>query len=127
MAAAASHATPGALEVVQKQLECYNARDLDNFMALMAPDVLVMETETGKVLARSAEELRPRYVERFKTPVHCELVGRLHLGDTVIDREVIRGLPDNAEADCMATYTVVDGKIKRMSFVWRPRNSNASM
>jgi hypothetical protein len=90
-------------------------------MSLMAEDVLVTETETGKVLASSAEELRPRYVERFKTPVHCELVGRLTLQDTVIDREVITGLPGGAEADCMATYTVRGGKIQRMSFVWRPR------
>ncbi len=29
---------------------------------------------------------RPRYVERFKTPVHCELLGRLVLGNVVVDR-----------------------------------------
>ena len=94
---------------------------------LWPPAAQVIDSESGKVIARSAAELRPRYVERFRSPVHCELVGRLHLGDTVVDREVITGLPDGAVADCMATYTVRGGRIQRMSFVWRPRTSNASL
>jgi hypothetical protein len=36
--------------------------------------------------ADSKEVLRPRYVERFKTPVHCELIGRMILGNVVVDR-----------------------------------------
>lgn len=56
-------------------------------MELMAPDVHVYDTVTGKVLANSAAELRPRYVERFKTPVQAEVVGRLMQGPVVVDRE----------------------------------------
>ena len=62
-----------------------------------------------------------RYVERFKSPVHAELLGRLICGNTVVDREVITGLPEDAEADCMATYVVRDGLISKIQFVWRPR------
>lgn len=29
------------------------------------------------MIASNAAELRPRYVERFKTPVHAALLGRL--------------------------------------------------
>lgn len=65
----------------------YNAHDLEPFMALMAPDVHVSDTVSGKVLASSAEELRPRYVERFKSPVRAEVLGRLNLGSVVVDRE----------------------------------------
>lgn len=43
------------------------------------------------------------------------------LGEVVIDREIISGLPDGAAADCMATYFVKDGLIRRMEFVWQPR------
>ncbi len=55
--------------------------------------------------------------------MHSELLGRLVLGDVVVDREIISGLPDGAVADCLATYHVVDGKIARMQFVWTPRES----
>ena len=47
-----------------------------------------------------------RYVERFKTAVHFELISRVCLGSVVVDREVISGLPGGGVADCMAFYTV---------------------
>lgn len=78
-----------------------------------------LNTETGEVIARGVAELRPRYVERFKTPVHCELLGRLACGDTVVDRERITGLPGGGVADCMAVYTVKRGKITRMQLLWK--------
>ena len=71
------------------------------------------------MIASSAEELRPRYVKRFQTPVHCELISRVSCGDTVVDRERISGLPDGGVADCMAMYTVKGGKIKRMQLLWK--------
>ena len=73
------------------------------------------------MIAASAEELRPRYAARFETPVHCELLGRLACGDTVVDRERITGLPSGGAADCMAVYTVKRGKIVRMQLLWKPQ------
>lgn len=58
----ASHDSP--LAVVQRQLELYNARDLDAFMAVFAPDVRVVNADTGETIATSAAELRPRYEAR---------------------------------------------------------------
>jgi hypothetical protein len=78
-----------------------------------------LDTETGAVIASSSAELRPRYAKRFETPVHCELIGRLACGDTVVDRERITGLPGGAAADCMAVYTVKGGKIQRMQLLWK--------
>lgn len=71
--------------------------------------------------AQGHDALRARYAARFQTEVHSELLGRLVLGEVVIDREIISGLPDGAAADCMATYFVKDGLIRRMEFVWQPR------
>lgn len=110
------------LSVVNKQLEAYNCRDLETFMTLLADDVFVSDGETGKIIATSKEELRPRYVTRFQSPVHCELIGRLCIGSTVVDREIITGLPDGQEADCLATYVINDKDlIQRITFVWSPR------
>lgn len=60
-----------------------------------------------------------RYVERFKTPVHCELIGRLALGNVVVDREIISGLPDGKKAECMAMYHVDGGLITKMQLFWK--------
>lgn len=83
------------------------------------PPIQALDAETGAVIASSTAELRPRYVTRFQTPVHCELLARVVCGDTVVDRERISGLPGGAVADCMAMYTVKGGKIKRMQLLWK--------
>ncbi|KAL6745236.1 hypothetical protein V8C86DRAFT_2984426 [Haematococcus lacustris] len=117
------------LELINKQLRLYNARDLDAFMEMFSEDVHVSDTVTGAVLARSKAELRPRYEARFSSPVHCELVGRLALGNVVVDREIITGLPDDGVAECMATYLVCPDsmKIKTVQFVWKARTFGVKM
>ncbi|GLI61868.1 hypothetical protein VaNZ11_004338 [Volvox africanus] len=118
-----------AAAIIQRQLELYNARQVEHFMDLFTDDVVVLDGITGAVIASSKEELRPRYVERFKSPVHCELLGRLVLGNVVVDREIITGLPNGGVADCMATYIcdVAAGKIKRITFVWQPRTDGVKL
>jgi hypothetical protein len=74
-AAASSTPPPTPVSVVQRQLEAYNARDLDAFMAVMADDVVAVDAETGALIAEGAAALRLRYEQRFSTPVHCELLG----------------------------------------------------
>lgn len=114
--------TDAVLSVVNQQLDAYNRRDLETFMTLLADNVHVSDGETGAVIATTKEELRPRYVTRFKSPIHCELIGRLCIGNTVVDREIITGLPDGQEADCLATYVVNESNlIERIAFVWKPR------
>ncbi|MEW5301114.1 MAG: hypothetical protein WDW36_003994 [Sanguina aurantia] len=113
---------------IQRQLETYNAHDIDAFMALMSEDVVAVDGITGAVIASGVVALRPRYEARFASrSVHCELLGRLVLGQVVVDREVISGLPDGGIADCLATYLVQDSKIKRMTFVWQPRSPGTVM
>ncbi|GBF92024.1 hypothetical protein Rsub_04748 [Raphidocelis subcapitata] len=112
-----------AIRVVQRQLEAYNARDLEAFLAVFDDDVQAVDAETGAQIATSAAELRPRYERRFQTAVHCELLGRLACGDTVVDRERISGLPGGEWADCMAVYTVKGGKIVRMQLLWKAGGS----
>ncbi|PNH11080.1 hypothetical protein TSOC_002143 [Tetrabaena socialis] len=118
-----------AAAIVQKQLELYNAREVAPFMELFTDDVHVSDGISGAVIATSKEALTPRYVERFKGPVHCELLGRLVLGNVVVDREIITGLPDNGVADCMATYVcdTAAGKISKITFVWYPRTDGVKL
>jgi len=95
-----------AIRVVQRQVELYNLRDLDQFMTVFTEDAEVFDGWTGKLVARGVTEIRPRYQQRFLTPVNCRFIGRLVLGNIVVDREVISGLPDDASVECLAVYTV---------------------
>eukprot|EP01098_Paradermamoeba_levis_P011264 TRINITY_DN4819_c0_g1_i1.p1 TRINITY_DN4819_c0_g1~~TRINITY_DN4819_c0_g1_i1.p1 ORF type:complete len:117 (+),score=15.90 TRINITY_DN4819_c0_g1_i1:33-383(+) len=111
------------LKVVQEQLDAYNDRDLERFLAVFSQDVKVVDYFSGKVIATSREELRPRYVDRFsKNPqLHCEVLGRLCMNNIVVDREIISGLADGTVADCLATYEVNGSLITNVQLAWQPR------
>lgn len=52
---------------VQKQLEAYNARDIDAFMLWWADDCQYYAFP-ATLLAGSATEIRKRHIQRFKEP-----------------------------------------------------------
>lgn len=64
--------------MVQRQLELYNARDLDAFMAVFAPDVVVVNADTGETIATSAADLRPRYEVRCALMRACSICCGVH-------------------------------------------------
>jgi uncharacterized protein (TIGR02246 family) len=86
-------AARSAVQVVQAQLESYNARDLDAFAATYADDVMVTNAK-AEVLVRGKAALRERYGGIFqKYPKnHCEIAERRTEGDRiVVDHEIITG------------------------------------
>src|SRR3954469_24320478 len=75
--------------VVQRQLDAYNARDLDALLATYAVDAEQFE-HPAKLLGRGGPELRERFAARFLEPnLHATLVHRTVLGATVIDHEIV--------------------------------------
>jgi hypothetical protein len=112
--------TTDAERIVQRQLDAYNARDIDAFMAVWADDAQCFE-HPAKLLARGAAEIRARHVARFKEPnLRARLVQRMAVGSTVIDREVVtRIFPEGpGTIDVIAIYDVADGKIATAWFVF---------
>jgi hypothetical protein len=106
--------------VIQRQLDAYNARDIDAFMAAWADDARYYE-HPAKLLAGNAAEIRSRHIERFKDPVlHGHLVSRCSVGATVIDHErVTRSFPEGpCEIEVLAIYEVTNGKIRNAWFVF---------
>jgi hypothetical protein len=57
--------TPEA--VVQRQLEAYNARDIDALIAIYAADAQMFE-HPAKLIASGSSALRERFLTRFKEP-----------------------------------------------------------
>jgi hypothetical protein len=75
--------------VVQRQLDAYNARDLDALMATYAADAELFE-HPEKSLARGAAALRERFAARLLEPnLHAALQRRITMGNFVIDHEVV--------------------------------------
>jgi len=110
-----AHDSPSA--VVQRQLDAYNARDVDALLATYAPDARQFE-HPGKLIASGAAEMRERMTQRFAEPnLHARLMQRVVMGNIVIDHEeVTRNFADGTgTVDMVAIYQVVDGKIASAS------------
>lgn len=107
---------------VQKQLEAYNARDIENFMQWWADDCQYYEFPS-RLLASGAAEIRERHVARFKEPnLHGALVKRIAVANMVVDQETVtRTFPDGpGEVDVVAIYEVEDGRIAKAWFKMGP-------
>jgi hypothetical protein len=103
--------------VVQRQLDAYNARDIDALLAAYAPGARQFE-HPGKLLATGAAEMRERMALRFQEPnLHARLLRRVVMGNIVIDHEeVTRTFPEGTgRVDMVAIYEVADGKIQSAS------------
>jgi hypothetical protein len=105
------------MDPVQAQLEAYNARDLERFLACYTPDV-VIEDGAGAVLMRGHAQMRGFYGPLFaQSPsLHCEVVQRIRLGGYVVDEEqvtgvVLDGFPETVHA--AAVYTLDGDRITR--------------
>lgn len=109
---------------VQKQLEAYNARDIDEFMRWWADDCQYFAFPST-LLARNALEIRERHIERFKEPdLHGQLLSRIILEDMVVDHETVtRNFREGrGEVDVVCIYEVARGKITKAWFkVGKPR------
>ena len=104
---------------VQKQLEAYNLRDIDAFMAWWADDCHYYAFPSTLLAANSAE-VRARHVERFKEPnLHGKLLTRITVDNIVIDHETVtRTFPDEGpgEIDVVCIYEIENGMIAKAWF-----------
>jgi hypothetical protein len=104
-------------DIVQKQLDAYNAQDVDAMMAFYAPDVVVSDLN-GTPTETDREALRARYVKAFaQFPQNkAELINRIAVGNTVADHEHVIRAPGGETFDVIAIYSFRDGLISRVDF-----------
>lgn len=105
--------------VVQRQLDAYNARDVDALLATYAPDAEQFD-HPATLIARGSDELRHRFTARFTEPnLHATLLHRAVLGNLVVDHErVTRTFPEGpGSVELVATYEVKEGRIARAWFI----------
>lgn len=100
---------------VQRQLDAYNARDLERFLAEFADDVRVYRPPAAEPAISGKQAFGEFYaMERFNRPaLRAEVLARMVLGDKVIDHERISGVRDEP-FETVVVYHVVDGRIAVM-------------
>ncbi len=109
---------PAPADVIQRQLDAYNAKDLDALLATYAPDAEHYALH-GALLAKGHDAMRQRFAERFHEPdLHARLLSRTLIGDVVADHEVItRTFPEGpGTLEMLCLYEVRDGMIRKASF-----------
>jgi len=107
-------------EIVQKQLDTYNARDINGFMSVMSSEVVLINYEDQEVLAKGWNEVRKIYTDLFKNSpkLHSDLTDRIVLGNKVIDHETITGRLGNSDPiELVVIYEVKNDKIIRITVI----------
>jgi hypothetical protein len=106
---------PDAAAVVQRQLDAYNARDIDALLETYAEDAQLFE-HPSTLLASGASELRERFVARFQEPdLPAVLLSRTVMGQMVVDfEEVHRTFPEGTGTiRLLMIYEVQSGRIAK--------------
>lgn len=100
------------IEAVQRQLDAYNARDLEGFLSVYDENVKVYRPPAAAPSMSGRAALGEFHrTERFTLPsLHAELLGRIALGSKVIDHERVSGIGDKV-FEVAAVYEVLNGKI----------------
>jgi hypothetical protein len=111
----------GPVDIVQRQLEAYNARDLEAFAATYADEIRIFRMPSVEPAISGRAQLTDTYRERFKSPgLHAEILARAVLGNKVIDHERVVGIREHP-IEALAVYEVSDGLIQTVWFFYPDR------
>jgi hypothetical protein len=114
---------PSPADLIQRQLDAYNAHNLDALLATYAEDAQLFE-HPATLLASGHSQLRARFALRFQEPnLHANLLNRVLIDRFVVDHErVTRTFPEGTGTiELIVTYEVVDGKIINAWFLASPK------
>ena len=104
-------------DIVQAQLDAYNAQDLDKLCRFYAEDC-ELASLNGEVTQRGRAEVHARYKAAFaQFPQNrARLVNRIAVGNTVVDHEDVSRAPGGERFEVIAIYTLKNGFIARVDF-----------
>jgi hypothetical protein len=102
--------------IVTQQLEAYNARDIDAFLATYS-DAVQLYRFPGLLIAEGKEALRNQYNSLFAaTPdLNCVIENRIVFGNKIIDEEYLTINGKNVRA--VVIYEVENDQIARVTFI----------
>jgi hypothetical protein len=111
---------PSPEDVVQRNLDSYNKRDLDSFMRSFSDSSDVYRFGELIPLAAGKDEIRKLYEKLFNSSpnLHSKIAHRTTLGNKIIDHELITGRNGDSQAlELVVIYEVENDLIKRMTII----------
>ena len=105
------------IDIASKQLDAYNAQDLDMYVSFFAPDCVVSGLN-GTPTETSRDAIKARYAKAFaQFPQNkAELKNHITVGNSVVDHELVIRSPGGEQFEIIAIYTFKDGLISRVDF-----------
>ena len=104
-------------EIVNLQLDAFNARDVEAFAATYAKDACIYRMPHSRLVLRGRQQIIDHYGGKtFTNPdLHAQILGRLVIGNKVMDHEFTVGArPEPVEV--MVVYEVSDDLIQAVWF-----------
>ena len=100
--------------MVQQQLNAYNARSIDAFLAPYDDDVELYDFP-DKLVGKGKDAMRKAYSVVFNAypDLHCEIKHRIVHGNTIIDDESISGV-GKTKVEGTSIYKIENNKIKKV-------------
>jgi hypothetical protein len=105
-------------QLAQAQLDAYNKRDIEAFLIPYSDSVEIYNFPS-KLQYKGKTIMRQNYSGMFaqQKDLHCTLKNRMAVGNTIIDQESVIFSKDQAAFECMAIYTIENGKIAKVHFI----------
>jgi uncharacterized protein (TIGR02246 family) len=105
------------VDVASRQLDAYNAQDLDTYVSFFAADCVVSGLN-GTPTETSRDAIKARYAKAFAQFPENKVVlkNRIAVGNTVVDHELVIRSPGGEQFEIIAIYTFKDGLIARVDF-----------
>ena len=105
------------IDLVDRQLKAYNAKNIEAFLEPYAEDVELYEFP-DKMVSKGKDAMRKDYEGMFKNiaKLHCDIVGRIVQGNIIIDKESISGMGKH-KFEATAIYHIEKNKIKKVYFI----------
>lgn len=110
--------SPSPADLAQQQLNAYNARDIEAFLEPYAEDVALYNFP-NEPISVGKERMRRSYSALFERApdLHCELIDRIVMGNTVIDQERVTFQEGEPPLNAIAIYKIEEGKIAEVYFI----------
>jgi uncharacterized protein (TIGR02246 family) len=105
------------IDIAQKQLDAYNAQDLEAYVGFFAADCVIAPIN-GQPTETSRDAITARYAKAFaQFPQNKAILkNRIAVGNTVVDHELVVRSPSGEQFEIIAIYTFKDGLIGRVDF-----------
>jgi hypothetical protein len=102
--------------IVQKQLDAYNAKDLDAFMAIYTEDIKLYNYP-NELLSEGKDQMRKDYISWFQRApdLKASVKKRIVIGNKVIDEEQVTA--NGKIFNTVAIYELENGRIRRVTFI----------